>query len=352
MGRLQSLSGISASLSRRELSLGLAAAGLASCSDQPPLTAARTPKLDMDGLNKAVGQIAARARPGILGVGLMNLESGEHFTWAGDRRFPMQSVFKVPLAACVLKAMDSGQIKGSETLTISDKDLSPAWSPIGDAWPGRAAYTVDELLAAAVVDSDNTAADVLMKRIGGPGQVTAWLVAQQVNEIRVDRYERELQPERLGMASFRAAWKGAAAFDAAMATVAPATRRAATLAYMADPRDTATPRGMLNFLSKLDGGQLLSAASTRRILTWMFQTPRGSDRIKAGLPADARFAHKPGSSGADLGLTAAFNDVGVLTLKDRRSYALAAFLSGSTANSEQQAALFADLGRALAKHLG
>ena len=106
-----------------------------------------------------------------------------------------------------------------------------------------------------------------MKRIGGPGAVNGWLQAKNVDEISVDRYERELQPETYGMASFRPAWKGAAAFSAAMATVPPPKRHAAMLAYMADPRDSATPRGMLGFLRRLDEGELLSAASTRRLLT-------------------------------------------------------------------------------------
>ena len=68
---------------------------------------------------------------------------------------------------------------------------------------------------------------------------------------------------RWGMASFRAAWKGSAAFNAAMATVPPAKRHAATLTYMADPRDSATPRGMLGLLRKLDTGELISPSSTR-----------------------------------------------------------------------------------------
>ena len=109
---------------------------------------------------------------------------------------------------------------------------------------------------------------------------------------------------------------------------------------------------MLNFLSKLDAGQLISPASTRKLLALLFQTPRGADRIRAGLPKDARFAHKLGASGADLGLTAAFNDVGILGLKDRRSYAAAAFLSGSTASDAAQAAIFAELGRIMVSHVG
>jgi beta-lactamase class A len=316
------------------------------------MTASRTPRLDMKRLDKEVAALAARAVPGVLGFGLMNLESGEFWVRLGDRTFPMQSVFKMPLAAAALSEVDAGRLSLAETLTLTDQTLSPPWSPIADAWPGRATYTALELLTAAVSNSDNTAADVLMKRIGGPGAVSGWLQAKKIEEIRVDRYERELQPNVYGMVSFRASWKGEAAFNAAMATVAPAKRRAAMLAYMADPRDSATPRGMLGFLRKLDEGELISPASTRRLLTLMLESPRGADRIKAGLPKDASFAHKVGTSGTDLGLNAAYNDVGIFTLKDRRSYAIAAFLTGSTAPEADRAALFADLGRLAIRSVG
>jgi beta-lactamase class A len=357
MTGLQSLGPASASLggkdlARRGLLIGAASLGLAACHRDPPLTASRTPRLNMRMLDHEVGALAARAAPGVLGFGLMNLESGEFWVRLGERRFPMMSVFKLPLGAAVLSEVDAGRLSLAETITLQGRDLSPPLSPIADAWPARAAYTVAELLAAALSQSDNTAADVLMKRIGGPGAVTAWLQGHDVEEVRVDRYERELGPNAVGMASFRSAWKGFAAFNAAMATVPPAKRHAATLAYMVDPRDTATPRGMLGFLRKLDSGELLSPASTRRLLQALAATPRGTDRIRAGLPKGAAFAHKPGTSNTDQGLSAAFNDVGVFTLHNRRSYAVAAFLSGSTASEKDRAALFADLGRVAVRSVG
>jgi beta-lactamase class A len=352
MTRLQSLGGLSASLGRRDLLIGAAGLALAGCGRAAPLTASRTPRLDMKRLDSEVAALAARAAPGVLGVGLMNLESGEFWVRLGERRFPMQSVFKLPLGAAVLNEVDNGRLKLAETLTLTDQELSPSWSPIADAWPSRTTYTALELLTEAVGDSDNTAADLLMKRIGGPGAVTAWLQAKKVEEVRVDRYERELQPDVYGMASFRAAWKGDAAFGAAMATVPPEKRRAGMAAYMADPRDTATPRGMLGFLRKFDEGELLSPTSTRRLLTIMLGSPRGADRIKAGLPKGASFAHKIGTSGTDQGLNAAYNDVGIFTLADRRSYAIAAFLSGSTASETERATLFADLGRIATRSVG
>ena len=332
--------------------IGAAGLTLAACGKSQPLTASRTPKLDMHRLDIEVAAIAQRAAPGVLGFGLMNLESGQFWVRLGDRTFPMQSVIMLPLGAAVLSEVDAGRLKLGEVITIAEEELSCPWSPIADAWPARTAYTAGDLLAAAVRDSDNTAADVLMKRIGGPGAVTAWLEGQQVTEVRIDRYEREVQPDANGMASFRAAWKGSAAFDAAMATVPLATRQAAMRTYMADPRDSSTPRGMLGLLRHLDEGDLMTPASTRRLLTLMIATTLGADRLKAGLPKGASFAHTTGTSGAAAGLNAAFNDVGIFTLADKRSYAIAAFLTGSTATDAQRAALFADLARTAVRAVG
>jgi len=356
MTRLQSLGSPSASLAahlgRRELLIGAAGLALAGCHKNEALTVSRTPRLHMRRLDTSIAAIAARAAPGVLGFGLMNLESGQFWVRLDDRPFPLAGVFALPLACAVLAEVEGGRLKLAETLAVGDKTLSPPPSAIADAWPGRTTYTAGDLLSAVVVDGDNTAADLLMKRIGGPGAVQAWLQGAKVDEMRVDRYAREVQPAVLGMASFRAAWKGPQAFAAAAATVPPERRHAATLAYIADPRDSSTPRGMLGFLRRLHDGELLSAPSLGRLLPMMERASRGADGIKAGLPKATAFAHTSGTSGADQGLTAACNDVGIFTLPDGRSYAIAAFLSGSTATDAQRAALFADLGRAAVSSIG
>jgi len=326
---------------------------VAGCGRDEPLTAATTPPLDVKRLAKEIPELAARARPGVLGFGLMNLDSGEHWTLNGDRRFPMQSVFKAPLGAAVLAEVDARRLDLAETITISDVDLSPFHSPVADAFPVRRDYTAGDLLNATVIDSDNTAADVLMARIGGPGAVTAWLQSKRIGEIRIDRYERELAAAAFGTAPFRPEWKGPT-FGVAIQAVPPDRRLAAMRAYLADPRDTATPRGMLDFLSRLDAGELLSPAATQRLIRMMIATTRGNDRIKAGLPQGWVYAHRPGTSGQELGLSLAFNDVGIVTVpgERRRSYAVATFLSGATLDQRSQAALFADLGQLIAKSVG
>jgi beta-lactamase class A len=332
--------------------IGAAGALLAACHRNEALTVSRTPRLHMRRLDREIGAIAARAAPGALGFGLMNLESGQFWVRLDARPFPMMSVAKLPIACAVLAEMEARRLTLADPLTLTDVELSPPPSPIADAWPGRTAYSAGELLTAAVVDADNTAADLLMKRIGGPGAVEAWLQGKKVDEVRVDRYAREVLPALFGMASFRAAWKGAAAFQAAVTGVPPDRRRAATLTFLADPRDTATPRGMLGFLRRLHDGELLSDASVQRLTALMTQVPRAGDGLKAGLPAGAAFAHMPGASATDQGLTAADNDAGIFTLPDRRSYAIAAFLSGSTAPERDRAGLFADLARAAVRAVG
>ncbi|MDO8322350.1 MAG: class A beta-lactamase [Phenylobacterium sp.] len=337
---------------RISLAVAFVALALSACGSGSPQTASETPQLNLAQLSTEVSAIAERARPGVLGVGLMNLESGETWDFNGERRFPMQSVFKAPLGAAVLAEVDAGRLKLDDIITLAEEDLSPPLSPIADAYPARRDYTVRELLTAATGVSDNTAADVLMKKIGGPGAVTAWLVGKKVEEVRVDRYERQLQPDSIGMASFRPAWKSSQAYMAALNNVPPEARRKAVAIYLSDPQDTATPRGALNFLDKLDDGELLSPASRKLLLQIMTDTTTGQDRLKAGFPAGASLAHKTGTARTDQGVTPAVNDIGIVTLADGRRYAVAVFLSGSTLDAAGREKILADVARAVTRGVG
>lgn len=328
------------------------ALALAACRRRDTLTVSLTPPLDFDLLNRETARFAERARPGRLGVGLMNLESAQTFTFNGDQPFPLQSVFKLHLAAAVLAEVEAGRMTLDEPFLLTAQQLSPPWSPIAAAFPARRDYTAGELLAAAVRESDNTAADVLMKRIGGPGALTAWLRSKRLEETRIDRYERELQTEARGMASFRPAWAGTAAFLAARDAVPEPVRREALARYLRDPRDTATPRSILAFLKRLDAGELLGPVQTRRLLELLFSVPGGGDRVLAGLPRKTRFAHKTGTGGVELGINLACNDVGLAVLPDDRGYAICVLLAGSTLDGEAADAFSADLARMLTRALG
>lgn len=331
--------------------LAAASAALAACGRPMRDTTSKTPALDMEGLNRATAALARRISPAVLGAGLMNLENGQTWAFNGDRPFPMQSVFKLPLGAAVLAEVEAGRLPLEERLTVRSEDLSPPYSPIADAWPAQADYAVVELLDAAVRDSDNTAADLLMRRIGGPGALTAWLIAKDLPGLRVDRYERQVQTEFFGMASFREAWRGRARFLAVKDAIDPALRRAAVIRYLTDPRDTASPRGMLDFLDHLDDGLLLGPAARERLFALM-AGGRVTSRLGAAMPPGARLLHKTGSSWTEQGLNAATNDVGLIILADGRRYAAAVFLSGSSLDAAGRDSVIAEVGRTMIKSLG
>jgi beta-lactamase class A len=320
------------------------------CGPQRPAPAAGSASLDPRRLAEGFAPLAARARPAVFGFGVGPIGPG--LAWVSDAsaRFPLQSVFKAFMAAAVLSEADAGRLKLSEPITLTDEDLSTGDGAINQAWPRppegrRMTLPAVDLIALAIQKSDNTAADTIMQRIGGPAAVTAWLRAKGIGEINVNRYERELQPELAGMAAFQPGWIDRRAWQAARDAVAPQAREAAAARYMADPRDTATLPSTLDFLSRLAQGQLLSAVSTRLLLRLMTDSPIGADRLRAGLPAGAALAHRTGSAATDLGLTPATNDVGIVTLPDGRRLAMAAYLAGSTATETVRDRLIADAAR-------
>lgn len=336
----------------RLLFVVVAALLLSACEPQLSDSRARTPQIDAAVLDEEIATIAERAQPGVLEVAVQNLEGGEMWAWNGQKAFPLQSVFKLALGAAVLAEVDAGRLSLDEVLTLGEEDISPAFSPVADAWPQVTTYTVRDLLARTVGESDNTAADVLMKRIGGPGVVAAWLRGKGIKEFRVDRYERELQSDVQGMASFRIAWKGWPAWKAVRDTVPEEARRHAQLVYLSDPRDTATAAGALNFLRQLSRGELLKPASTKLLLQIMTESTPGQNRLKAGLPEGATIAHKTGTAATDVGMTPATNDIGIVTLKDGRRYAVVVFLAASPQDEAARDKTIADAMRVIVKAAG
>ena len=299
-------------------------------------------------INAALARLGKQARPAILAVVVMDAANGRVVAAVEpDRPMPMQSVMKAPLAAFVLSRVDAGALQLDQKVRLKRSDLSVPRSPINDAFPGRDTYTLAELLKAAAGDSDNTAADVLLMLVGGPRAATDWLRRQGFEGIRIDRFERELQPESVGLSGLRREWGSEVRYAAAVAAVPEARQRAATQAVMVDRRDTATPRAMAHFLARLARGELLSAASTRLILDIMTRTATGTRRLRAGLVPGIALAHKTGTSRTVLGVNQATNDVGLLTYPDGRRVVIAAFLAGSTLGEGRREAVLADVARAV-----
>lgn len=285
-----------------------------------------------DAIQLRLDRMAQRVKPGTLGVAILDLSSGKTWQVHADRGYPMMSVFKAPLGALVLSKVERHELSLEQTVTLTRADLRHGRSPIADGFQGeQQSFSLRELLRYAVSESDNTAADALLRVVGGPGELTRFLRAHGIEGMRSDRGEGEIYDDLMGV--------GALGGDA------KAREKRGFAAYMLDPRDTTTPGAAATFLRKLWLGELLSKDGTKQLLALMTHTP--PVRIEPGLGQGAMFAHKGGTSNTFEGVTAAFNDIGVVRFADGRVVIVAAFLTGSRWSEEKRTALFVELGRLL-----
>jgi len=300
------------------------------------------------GANHAVLQgkleaLAKRAQPGVLGIVVLDPQNGERWRVNADRAYPMMSVFKAPVAAAVFARIDSGALSMEKTVTVTRADLvdGSAVPSIGAHFHGeRMSFTVRQLLAAAISDSDNTAVDALL-RLVPPRDVTAFLRAHGIAGMRVDMGEAGVGRvfEQLAPGQQPPATETAQAQELRL--------QRGYRAYLADPRNRSTPDAAADFLRQLQRGTLFSPSSTHALLA-LLQAQTRPDRMRQGLPDGVRLADKCGTSYTLDGLTAAYNDIGILSWPDGRSVIVAAFLTTSTASKAEREALFADLARTVA----
>src|SRR5215467_5842343 len=142
----------------------------------------------------------AETAPGRLGVVVLDLDSGARAAVRGQEPAPMASVFKLPTAVAVLRRADQEQIPLSTLVHVRWDERTPGWSPLGERVnPAGLDVTLDALIESMVGESDNTAADVLLRWIGGPQKVTAILRQLGIGGIRVDRSERTIAYHAAGL---------------------------------------------------------------------------------------------------------------------------------------------------------
>lgn len=293
-------------------------------------------------LQDAIEELAAKARPGRLGVTVIDLTTGQRWGVDQDHAFPMMSVFKAPVAAAVLDLVDRSALSLTDTVTLDRTQLRKGTSDIARTFKGeRMPFTTNQLLKAAVSHSDNTAIDALIRRIGGPDVVTRFLRTHGIDGMRIDLDEGTVEQVFSGIH----AGENPPPHETAEQRDARLWR--GYLAFLRDPRNRSTPKAAAVFLQKLWNGALLSNTSTHRLLRLMYAQTKPV-RLRAGLPPGARLADKCGTSISMHGVTAAFNDIGIMTLPGGRAVIMSVFLTESKASRQQRTALFAELTRQVA----
>ncbi len=283
-----------------------------------------------------------------VGVAVRDLGDGRTLTINGAQRFPMASTFKAFLGVALLAAVDRGELTLDEPVHVRQQDLSLWWQPLAqELGPDGFHTTLGDLLLRAAGASDNAAADILLRRLGGPQAVQHVLSQKGIRGLRIDRQERDFQTAIVGL-HWQPEYVDAAVFKAAVTAVPDKRRAQGWQAYLHDPRDTATPLGAVDALAALADGQLLTPASTQHLLDILTRTRSGPMRLVAGLPQGWQLAHKTGSGIEWNGRALSNNDIGIVTAPDGHRYAVAVFIPDSAQSEQQRDAFIAGVARALA----
>ena len=285
---------------------------------------------DLSGLEATFDRIVAASR-GEVGVALIHVESGARLAIHGDQRFPMASVYKVPIALELLTQVSLGQLSLDREISIGPSDIRACCTLSRRHPNGGVTLTARNLLELMITESDNTAGDALMKLVGGPAAVERRLRALGFNGINVNRYEGDIAFEMDGVSPPPEAEWTLELQRRLIAEVPPAALREARAKYTSDPRDTATPDEMARFLGRLQLGNLLPPPFTDLLLDLMAHVKTGSARLKALLPPDTPVAHKTGTTDVVI------NDVGIITLPDNGGHlVLAVFVTNAPRVAEMQ----------------
>jgi beta-lactamase class A len=269
-------------------------------------------KVQNEELRTRIEQIAAVAK-GRVGVAAEVLETSESVALNPHEHFPMQSVYKLPIAMAVLARVDSGKLLLDQHVRVEKADLvgSGLHSPIRDKNPNGVELSLRELLRFAVSESDGTASDVLLKLVGIE-VVSKYLNELAINEIVVANSEMEIGRD----------WE-------------------------TQYRNWASPEGSLQLLRNLHERRGVSEQSQQLLLKFMTETPTGPKRLKGLLPKTAVVAHKTGTSGSAGGVTAATNDIGLVTLPNGRHVAIAVFVADSPADLATRETVIAEIAKAI-----
>jgi beta-lactamase class A len=252
-------------------------------------------------LTQQIAQLAADDR-GRIGVAAIDLTTGKVVSVLGNQRFPLASTSKVAIVATFLAGVDQGR-----------------WN-LDDRYPMMVTSTREGrvmsarlLIELAITRSDNQAADGLLRAVGGPDAVNAWVHRAGIRDFSLDRDIYTLVKE-----------------DGAIDP-----------AHQVDMRDSATPLAMANLLKGLYDGRWLSASSRNVLLGAMGRCKTGPQRIPGQLPDGVDVAHKTGT------LWDTSSDIGIVTGPDGHAIAMAIYVTGGKSNHKYRFEKIGSIARAV-----
>lgn len=255
---------------------------------------------------------------GLCGVAVKWVGGSKVYGLNMDKPLPLASVYKFHLGLSVFDRVDQKQLRLDQKLKVRPSDLTlDTWSPLRDQHPKGGDFSVEDLVAYTVAQSDNSTCDFLFELLGGPEvvdkDVKAWkqLNTKIYSTEKAVFYDRSLQYKNVGSA-----------------------------------------RDLVLLLEKFDKGEILKPQTRDALWTILKGTTTGVNRVKADLPKGTVFAHKTGTGYTDeaTGNCVSTNDIGIIVMPNGKHLALAILLSDSKASEADRDAVLARLGRKIYDH--
>lgn len=270
---------------------------------------------NLERLRKNIEAIV-KTKDAIVGVAIEGVKPQDSLNINGFGHFPMQSVFKFPIALTILSEIDKGKFSLDQKVTIHKNELLPdLWSPIREEYPEGVTLTIAEILRYTVMSSDNVGCDVLLRLLGKPEVVEDYFHKRGFNDFAVKINEEVMQNN----------WD----------------------------------MQFLNWTTPIEANKILqtfyenknnqlSQKSYNFIWNVMKETETGKERLKGQLPKGTIVAHKTGWSGINkkTGISAAVNDIGVVFLPNGSHFYISVFVTDSKENTETNERIIADITKA------
>ena len=263
-----------------------------------------------DGLLNDIIEIEERldARIGFM---MMDEETGRVWERNSVDRFPMASTFKMLACGALLAKVDREQEQLDRRIVIQDDDLV-TYSPVMQDRTGPPGVTLGEACEAALFTSDNTAANIILKEVGGPQSLTSFLRSIGDNYTRLDRYEPELNEAAIG-----------------------------------DDRDTTTPAAMAAAMKALIvDDNILSTESRNQLKGWLMGNRVGDAMLRAGIPPSWKIADRTGAGGNGTRAIAA-----VIWPPERKPLIVAIYITETNASFDERNKAIAEIGSSIADTL-
>ena len=235
------------------------------------------------------------------GAFFVDLDTGAYVNFNGITAFPAASTIKIPILVAFFQDVDQNKVYLDEMLTMT-KATKVSGSGGMQYQPTGKKYTAMATATQMIINSDNTATEMIIKRLGGKKKLN-----QRFREWGLESTEiNNPLPDLEGT-------------------------------------NTTSPRDLAIVLTKVNQGELISLRSRDRMLDIMQKT-RTRTLLPQGLEDGAVIAHKTGDIGKTLG------DAGIIDMTTGKRY-IGAVLVNRPHNDHNARTLIQETSRTAYQHL-